>query len=181
MHQGPFPITDQTIRPPSGLPAALATDYLTETAMALASPNPNHPPPGKGVSYGCVIVDAARERVLLRRPSGGYLGYAWTFPKGMPDTDERPEVTAIREAREECGVEARLLAPLPQWFSGPTWANWFWLAEATGDSPARFHWETEAVRWCTWTEAEAAIRETTSAHRRDRDLAILAAARQAAC
>lgn len=36
------------------------------------------------------------------------------------------------------------------------------------------------MRWCTWAGAEAVIDETTSAHRRARDLDILAAARRMA-
>ncbi|HJU81399.1 MAG TPA: NUDIX hydrolase [Acidimicrobiia bacterium] len=34
----------------------------------------------------------------------------WTLPKGKSDPDEAPEQTALREVREETGVEARLIA-----------------------------------------------------------------------
>jgi 8-oxo-dGTP diphosphatase len=139
--------------------------------------SPLFPPPGRGVSYGCVVVDASRQRVLLRRPANGHNGFAWTFAKGMPDSGETPEETAVREAGEEYGRQVCLLAPIRQWFCGPKWANWFWLAEDCGERPGGFHWETEAVRWFTWSDAGNAIKETSVPHRRDRDLDILAAAR----
>jgi 8-oxo-dGTP pyrophosphatase MutT (NUDIX family) len=137
-------------------------------------------PPRRDVSYGCVLVDAARKKVLLRKPHGGHLGYVWTFAKGKPDEGESPEQTALRETREEYGRLASLLVPLPQWYYGPKWANWFWLAEDAGEAPDGLHWETEAVRWFTWDEAVKAIRQTGAEHRRDRDLEILAAARKLA-
>ena len=52
--------------------------------------DPLLPPPGRGVSYGCVLVDVGRTQVLLRKPHGGYLGYAWTFAKGIPEPGESP-------------------------------------------------------------------------------------------
>jgi len=36
----------------------------------------------------------------------------WALPKGLVDTGERPEQTALREVREETGVEASLVAKL---------------------------------------------------------------------
>jgi 8-oxo-dGTP pyrophosphatase MutT (NUDIX family) len=36
----------------------------------------------------------------------------WALPKGLLDPGERPEQTAIREVREETGVEAALVAKL---------------------------------------------------------------------
>ena len=37
--------------------------------------DPRQPPPGRQVSYGIVLVDAAREQVFPRKPSGGFQGY----------------------------------------------------------------------------------------------------------
>jgi 8-oxo-dGTP pyrophosphatase MutT (NUDIX family) len=142
--------------------------------------SPDRPPPGRGVSYGCVVVDKERRQVLLRKPSHGHNGFAWTFAKGMPDPGEPPQQTALREAREEYGRQVRLLAPIPHWFAGPRWANWFWLAEDVELAPEGLHWETEAVQWFFWEEAVTALRQTCVPHRRDRDLEILAAARNVA-
>ena len=140
--------------------------------------DPRQPPPGRQVSYGIVLVDAAREQVFLRKPSGGFQGYVWTFAKGQPDAGESPEDTAVREAREEYGRLVRVIAPIPEWFGGTQWANAFWLAEDAGVYPPGFDWETEATQWFTWEAAVAALSATRVAYRRDRDVQILAAARR---
>ncbi|MBV9864749.1 MAG: NUDIX hydrolase [Abitibacteriaceae bacterium] len=61
--------------------------------------------PETEVAYGGVVFDVEK-RVLLRKPSNGWGGYAWTFPKGAPEweLDAIPEQTALREVREETGV-----------------------------------------------------------------------------
>jgi 8-oxo-dGTP pyrophosphatase MutT (NUDIX family) len=35
----------------------------------------------------------------------------WQLPKGLLDEGESPEETALREVREEAGIETELLAP----------------------------------------------------------------------
>jgi hypothetical protein len=42
---------------------------------------------------------------------------------------------------------------------------------------ATFSWETQSTRWVTWEEAKALIGKTTNAAGRERDLAVLEAAR----
>jgi 8-oxo-dGTP diphosphatase len=76
--------------------------------------------------------------VALRRPDA-HLPGLWEFPGGKCETDEAPAAAAIRELREECGVDAtaeRALAPvfyeypdrcvnitpvLCRWQSGEAW------------------------------------------------------------
>ncbi len=53
-----------------------------------------------------VFVD---ERVLVLRRSDRE---EWVFPKGHLEAGEGSEVAAIREVREEAGIEVRLLCPL---------------------------------------------------------------------
>lgn len=36
----------------------------------------------------------------------------WQLPKGLVDRGERPEETAVREVREEAGVQSTIVAPL---------------------------------------------------------------------
>lgn len=45
----------------------------------------------------------------------------WQLPKGLVDAGETPEVTAVREAREEAGVETRVHAhieTIEYWYAG---------------------------------------------------------------
>jgi 8-oxo-dGTP diphosphatase len=45
-------------------------------------------------------------RVLLtRRMEGAHLAGMWEFPGGKVEDGEDPEVTVVRECREECGIE----------------------------------------------------------------------------
>jgi 8-oxo-dGTP pyrophosphatase MutT (NUDIX family) len=64
-------------------------------------------------SAGGVLVKAIRGRPMLAaiRPRGKPEG-VWALPKGNIDPGERPEDTAVREVREETGVEGRLVEKL---------------------------------------------------------------------
>ena len=45
----------------------------------------------------------------------------WQLPKGLIDADETPEIAALREVREEAGIETELLAPVEKieyWYVG---------------------------------------------------------------
>ena len=58
--------------------------------------------------------------VAFRRVSGGVEialvsvgpNARWQLPKGIVDEGESPEATAVRETREEAGIETELVAPL---------------------------------------------------------------------
>src|SRR5256714_9790927 len=64
-------------------------------------------------SAGGVLVRVIRGRPMLAaiRPRGKPEGL-WALPKGKIDPGERPEETAVREVREETGVEGLLVEKL---------------------------------------------------------------------
>jgi 8-oxo-dGTP pyrophosphatase MutT (NUDIX family) len=64
-------------------------------------------------SAGGVLVKTIRGRPMVAaiRPGGKPEG-VWALPKGNLDPGERPEETALREVREETGVEGRLVEKL---------------------------------------------------------------------
>ena len=64
-------------------------------------------------SAGGVVIKRIRGRPHLAaiRPQGKPDG-VWALPKGNLDPGERPEETAVREVREETGIEASLVEKL---------------------------------------------------------------------
>lgn len=130
----------------------------------------------KADAYGVVLINA-NGQVLLREPSGHFGGYVWTFAKGRPDPGEAPAQTAIREAFEETGYHVELLDVIPGAFSGTTTSSAFFLAGPIGKQAKPTN-ETSATRWVGFDEATDLISQTKSKTGRDRDLAILRAARE---
>jgi 8-oxo-dGTP diphosphatase len=133
--------------------------------------------PGTQAAYGGVLIDED-SRVLLREPKGHFGGYVWTFAKGGADAGETPEDAALREVREETGVEAEIVGEVPGWFVGTTSDTKFFLMRPVRDH-RDFHEETAAVRWVSFEEAEGLIAKTHSTTGKTRDLAILSATRAA--
>lgn len=129
-------------------------------------------------SYGGVVVDH-EGRVLLRKPAGGFGGYSWTFPKGKPDPGETPEQAALREVREETGVEVEIVEPIVGEFRGTTGSTRYWLMRPVRELAAgSCDRETEEVRWVAFEEAKALFGETPNPVGRERDLAVVEAARR---
>jgi inorganic pyrophosphatase len=77
-------------------------------------------------SSGAVVMVAGRCLVLRR-------GDEWVFPKGHLEAGERPEQAAIREVREETGLEVRILRPI-----GTT--RYEFDGSSSGDHRKRVHW-----------------------------------------
>ncbi len=139
----------------------------------------NPVPAGKKVAYGGVIFDS-KGNVLLREPQNHYDGYVWTFPKGRPDPGETPEQTALREVKEETGVDATIVGILPGDYMGGTTINRYFVmrgADGAGFVPENDP-ETAAVKWVGVDEAADYINKTTNPTGKARDLKVLADARQ---
>jgi 8-oxo-dGTP pyrophosphatase MutT (NUDIX family) len=87
-----------------------------------------------------------------RRTKRGDL--AWGLPKGQVEPDERPEDTAVREVREETGIEAGIAGDLGEIFYFYVWEGVrirkrvrFFLMRATGGNVSHHDHEMEEVRW----------------------------------
>ena len=92
----------------------------------------------------------------------------WQLPKGIVDEGESPEVTAIRETREEAGVEAELVAPLESieyWYQATDrgervrfhkFVHFFLLEYRAGDVADHDH-EVNEARWFPLAEAAATL------------------------
>ena len=84
----------------------------------------------------------------------------WGLPKGAPATGETLEEAALREVREETGIEGRIVAPLGAieywfWGRGVRYHKMvhFHLMEALGGDLSRHDYEHDVVGWFTIPDA----------------------------
>lgn len=96
------------------------------------------------------------EVALLGRASDG----SWVLPKGTPGGGETLEETALREVREETGLDVRILRPLGDMtYSFAATGErvhkvvHFFLMEQTGGDPSLHDEEYDEVRWVRVPEA----------------------------
>lgn len=88
----------------------------------------------------------------------------WQLPKGIVDEGESPQVTAVREVREEAGVETdliQLIETIEYWYRSVRYGKpvryhkfvHFYLMEyKRGDVTEHDH-EVEEARWVSFNEA----------------------------
>ena len=114
------------------------------------------------VSAGGVVYRRRRGVVQIalasRRTRRGDL--AWGLAKGAVEPNETPEAAAVREVREETGLEATIEASLGQTRYFYVWDGvrvrkrvHFFLMRATGGDVSRHDDEMEEVRWFPLQEA----------------------------
>lgn len=110
----------------------------------------------KEASAGGVVYRRERQRVEIalaaRRTRKGTL--VWGLPKGGIDEDETHEEAAIREVREEAGLEAEIEHDLGEIRYFYVWEGvrvrkvvHFYLMRATGGDISAHDDEMEDVRW----------------------------------
>jgi 8-oxo-dGTP pyrophosphatase MutT (NUDIX family) len=111
------------------------------------------------IAAGGVVVRSGEhgaEVALLGRMNDG----SWVFPKGTPAAGETVEQTALREVREETGLEVRIIRPLGEmkysFAAGGERVHkivQFFLMEATGGDPSLHDAEYDEVRWVAVPDA----------------------------
>jgi 8-oxo-dGTP pyrophosphatase MutT (NUDIX family) len=82
---------------------------------------------------------------------------SWLFPKGHIEKGETAEVAAVREVREEAGVETVVTAPLGNerfMLNGRDVDVEFYLLEFQSSVAAH---EDRELRWCGYAEAAALL------------------------
>ena len=128
----------------------------------------------RAVSAGGVVLAEPRPdapvALVAHRSARGSL--QWTLPKGAREEGETVEGTALREVREETGLEAELIGPLDTidyWF---VWApertryhkfvHYFLMHSVGGDFAQRDHEMADAA----WFEPAEARRQMSFANER---------------
>jgi 8-oxo-dGTP pyrophosphatase MutT (NUDIX family) len=88
----------------------------------------------------------------------------WQLPKGIVDPGETPEVTAVREVREEAGIETellRLIETIEYWYQRVQYGkriryhkfvHFYLLQYQSGDVENHDH-EIEESRWVSFEQA----------------------------
>lgn len=107
----------------------------------------------------------------------------WVFPKGTPDDGETTEETALREVREETGLDVEIVRPIGSveyWFAVPGERVHklvhFYLMNAVGGDVSRHDHEYDEVRWVPVAEARRLLSFDTYRDILDRALAAAEAA-----
>lgn len=121
----------------------------------------------RATSAGGVVhrtADRGHQVILLHRRSPRL----WALPKGTPDAGETIEETALRETREETGLEVVIEAPLSSiryyFVRGTTRFNktvHFFLMRPTGGALDQHDAEFDEVRWLDVDEALALMSHAT--------------------
>ena len=68
---------------------------------------PSSWPPRRVICVGAVVL-RGEKALLVRQAQGASLSGQWSIPWGLVEADEFPSVAALRETREEGGVEAEI-------------------------------------------------------------------------
>jgi bis(5'-nucleosidyl)-tetraphosphatase len=104
------------------------------------------------------VTDEGREVLVCGRTKDGL----WALPKGTPEPGETLEQTALREVREETGVEVAqdgIVGEIKYWFSRPQEGVRFnktvrhYLLHPVGGDPSLHDHEFDDVRWVAVQEA----------------------------
>jgi 8-oxo-dGTP pyrophosphatase MutT (NUDIX family) len=118
-------------------------------------------------SAGGVVYRGAGDRVEVVIVGVGP-NNRWQLPKGLVDKDERPEITAVREAREEGGVTSEVVAHIETveyWYAGlengirvrfHKRVHFFLLRYVSGDTKDH-DWEVNEARWVPIEDAAAQL------------------------
>jgi 8-oxo-dGTP pyrophosphatase MutT (NUDIX family) len=134
----------------------------------------------RATSAGGVVhrtVDDETEILLVHRRAP----VLWALPKGTPDSGETIEETALRETREETGIEVEIEAPLSAiryfFVRGTTRFHktvHFFLMRPVGGAIELHDGEFDEVRWARVGEALALMNHATERSVVERAVALLA-------
>jgi 8-oxo-dGTP pyrophosphatase MutT (NUDIX family) len=133
----------------------------------------------RATSAGGVVhrtVDGETEILLVHRRAP----VLWALPKGTPDSGETIEETALRETREETGIEVEIEAPLSAiryfFVRGTTRFHktvHFFLMRPVGGAIELHDGEFDEVRWARVGEALALLNHATERSVVERAVALL--------
>lgn len=117
-------------------------------------------------SAGGIVIrhDRGSAELVVGRRARARDGVTWTLPKGTPNARETTEETALREVREETGLDVRIVRPFDDihyaFVQGRTRIHktvHYFLMVPTGGDLGRHDHEFDEVRWIGFDEAGALL------------------------
>ena len=119
------------------------------------------------VSAGGVVFrrDKDRTEVVIVAVGGNN---RWQLPKGLVEKDEKPEIAAVREAREEGGTDSEVvehIETVEYWYAGLDGGervrfhkrvHFYLLRYLSGDT-GNHDWEVNEARWVPIDDAESQL------------------------
>jgi 8-oxo-dGTP pyrophosphatase MutT (NUDIX family) len=108
-------------------------------------------PTDKTISAGVAMVEPDG-RVWIRKPTGGYGGYNYSWPKGGQESGLSLQGTALKEAHEETGLHAKIEGHIGD-FPGSTSLTRMYVGTRIGGDPTKTDSETESVHLVTPQDA----------------------------
>jgi len=119
------------------------------------------------VSAGGVVFRRDNERIdVVIVAVGG--NNRWQLPKGLVDKDEKPEIAAVREAREEGGIDSEVvehIETVEYWYAGLDGGervrfhkrvHFYLLRYLSGDTD-NHDWEVNEARWVPLDDAKSQL------------------------
>ena len=119
------------------------------------------------ISAGGVVFRRDSERIdIVIVAVGG--NSRWQLPKGLVEKDERPEIAAVREAREEGGIDSEVvehIETVEYWYAGLDGGervrfhkrvHFYLLRYLSGDT-SNHDWEVNEARWVPVDDAASQL------------------------
>ncbi|MBM3188648.1 MAG: NUDIX domain-containing protein [Chloroflexi bacterium] len=112
-------------------------------------------PPRMAVCVGAVVL-RDRRVLFVRQAKGASLAGQWSIPWGLVDSGESPEDAALRETREEAGIEAEVVGLLGiQNLPTDGWLGIVFLCRHVAGSPTPDGVETDRAAYLSLDEMGA--------------------------
>ena len=119
------------------------------------------------VSAGGVVFRRDNERIdVVIVAVGGQ--NRWQLPKGLVEKGEKPEIAAVREAREEGGIDSEVvehIETVEYWYAGLDGGErvrfhkrvHFYLLRCLSGDTSNHDWEVNEARWVSIDDAKSQL------------------------
>ena len=141
----------------------MAAGIYRDHCVTARKTSPIKLPVREQVSAGGVVFRREKDRIEIVLIAVGGLN-RWQLPKGLVEGKETPEIAAVREAREEAGVDSEVvehIETIEYWYAGLDGGQrvrfhkrvHFYLLRYLSGNTSDHDWEVSDARWVSINEA----------------------------